>query len=353
MRLFPVTILIIVLNSWGQVSIPNYSLKRDLPSSQVLSKLSQAVDSIVVTSKNWMIYDSADFRIYGLPTEYVYFCNGFIALVDDSQFTTIYSYSNINNNLMGEYFYENHEIGNSLMSFNRYEYDDKNNLIRVSRNDSDSVMVDYRIYEYDAENNNVRTSYYSGSDSLESYSLYEFDNHGNMVRKSYLDADGQVISTNISRYDSLHKLIEHARYRLDTLESANGYEYDSLGNMFRRNNYDSDSLLTSYSIHYYHELSNEVSVQYYSPEDSLLQYFISQYDQYNNLVNNTGYTGDSVFISSTTNTYVYKALNEVCVEPDTGLGIFDKGEQNRISLSNGLKISIPGKCITGLVKERT
>lgn len=137
-----------------------------------------------------------------------------------------YSYLNEYNNagdLIKHYSYEGKELSYSCTN----EYDEFGNKIKEISYDEFGETMGYDTYEYDTAGNKVKQNSYNDIGELVSYKIFEYDDLGNMIKSASYHKTGEMICC-------------------DTYK----YEFDSVGNIIKKDIYDGQSEELSVSREY-------------------------------------------------------------------------------------------------------
>lgn len=212
------------------------------------------------------------------------------------------SFYSSSNDYLWEYFtyeYDGNKIKktkyihpNYTMEFcELYEYNDEDNLIKLSSCNSDYDSSDGIHYEYDVERKLIKKFYEGG------YWIYEYDENGNLKKefkyRGKSDGRNRLVDYKIYEYDNNRNKIRDNFYdkKGNLKDYYTIYEYDNNNNLIKRSIFKSDGKLRKYFVYEYDKNNNKVKEYFYS-NGALVDYYIYEYDENNNLIKRTIYNDD-------------------------------------------------------------
>ncbi|MBQ9609217.1 MAG: hypothetical protein IJV15_07230 [Lachnospiraceae bacterium] len=182
-----------------------------------------------------------------------------------------------------------------------YDYDENGNMTKVTYhytyNDKDSVA---RILSYDENQNLIKDSNYIDGE----YAFgeeYEYDESGKLTKSSSYQAWG-ISSLSTYEYDNSGRITKKKSNLYNTDSKSFGYsyyvyEYDDKGNMINETYYNSDSDFSSerfsyYYIYDYDKDGNMTKATFYDADNVKSSYFEYEYDGSGNMIKYGRYEAD-------------------------------------------------------------
>lgn len=124
------------------------------------------------------------------------------------------------------------EEGSGIYDF---DYDNSNKLIKIDKNNGDSIII-----EYDTNGKIAKILDYEES-NLWSYDLYEYNNLDQIVEIRTLDYEDYTRNVFIYEYDINENLIKKTEYFFGSIESYITFSYDNQGNVIYKSKFLTNS----------------------------------------------------------------------------------------------------------------
>ena len=166
----------------------------------------------------------------------------------------------------------------------------------------DGVLAEYRLYTY-ADEGTLKLSeeLFNSDDELLERLVYKYEDENYRSAHTYeglgellktYDGNGELLNYHVYGYDGRGFLTEDALYdRNDELQTRQEYEYDGKGRKTGWMVYNGENALLSRTSYMY-ENGRNTRIENYSPDKSLLDYFVLEYDSEDRLAESTWYSGD-------------------------------------------------------------
>lgn len=226
------------------------------------------------------------------------------------------------------------------------EYDDKGNLIKLSRYDCDGNILDWEEYEYDSSCNMIKKTYFrdgkkgsvyeydyddsgnittekiSNDDTLKYWNDYEWDSYGNLTKGIVRYPDGTILMTNTydNEYDNDGNLVCCTTYAFNEyypdgqIAERKEFEYNTSGLCTKKLGYDGLGNLAYHEEWEYNEKGEEIKDIKYTffgdPSGRIEEIWEYEYDINGNRIKRilTEYAADGSVSDTSTVNYRYEYI---------------------------------------------
>lgn len=191
------------------------------------------------------------------------------------------------------------DFDGSVMSYTEYTYDKNNNILtQVTFNKDFSLTIPTIKYEYTYDQNNnciVELEYSYGE--LEWKTEYTYDKKGNEVKAEYYEGNGESCGWEEYTYDDKGNMILKLEYDADgKLESKTESTYDKNNNLLKSVEQDGSGAFVGTTEYAYDSESNKLLWAYYDGNNNVME--MQKFDKYGRLIYDmAGYTAAGKLIA--------------------------------------------------------
>ncbi len=196
---------------------------------------------------------------------------------------------------------KDYTVDGNLETFNKYSYNDKNQLIETLFLDDNEEVLESHTFFY--ENNNlVKEHIHYGEneydDDTDFYDIVEYiyNNDNFLISKRSIDSDGEFNSEKKYFYQGNNKIREEIYGENKTLEVELNFEYDENGNIVNESRIDHIENVKNTLEHLYNEQNLKTATLVYNNYDELISKSNFEYNDKNQLVKNIEETRDSYVV---------------------------------------------------------
>lgn len=173
--------------------------------------------------------------------------------------------------------FESYALTNStIITWEKYEYDESDRLIRIKYYDEDGVEEGGFIYEYDAKGNRVKAEKYTRDGNAEWTITYEYDSNGNALTEVREDDYFDCLCTEYE-YDSAGNVVYEKQAEKDVFYYEHIYEYDEVGNHVFSTSYDSEGFIKKTATLEYDEKGRLIKETTYDRDGIILTWYEIEY----------------------------------------------------------------------------
>jgi hypothetical protein len=200
---------------------------------------------------------------------------------EDAEFLEEESHFDEKGNLIRELKYESDNTGCEILE---YEYNDKGDLIRQKMTaEGEMDIEETTLFERDNKGRLVNEVKYYGDDEGEKI-LVEYGAHDNPVRVSKSDPDGDPESEELMEYDSSDKLTRHhVKHFADGTETISVFTYDESSKPVKKVDTDKDGAVISIVEFHYNEQGLLARETESNENDETISEIITTYDDRENI----------------------------------------------------------------------
>ena len=167
----------------------------------------------------------------------------------------------------------------TLMWYHEYTYDGDGRKSSVTSHDASGNQTGHVDLSYNDEGLPL-VSYIFFEDGAVGKYVFERDDSGNAVKKEAYEADGSLSSYSINQYDTDGNLVYLENYDSNKkLYGIEEYEYNENGQQVKRTIYDRDGAMGWYDTYEYDSNGNMIQLNSYDSSDQLLRRLLYQYDE--------------------------------------------------------------------------
>jgi len=189
---------------------------------------------------------------------------------------TFHLHSTWKYNSFGDLIEENHKYHDSLMNFKRmYFYDENRILIKKKLLNDVDLLRREEIYNYNVKNQLIKMIANVPPVNRASITNYEYDSVGNLVKYSTYESNDSSYSWISYKYDDKNRKTDI----FDNYSFHNVFVYDEIGNIIEESNYYGDEDIVWMYLFIYDDYQNMIE-QYVYEQDHSISVILYTYEYY-------------------------------------------------------------------------
>ncbi len=218
----------------------------------------------------------------------------------DNSFTSSYKEFDNNQNVTLE---QDFSAEGSLESYNKYSYNEQNQLIETHYLDESEEVLETHKFYYENDKLIKEHIYYGeneydNDDDYYDIITYEYNNENQLVHKQSFDSDGEFNSEKKYTYDGKNKVNEQIFGENHILELELSYEYDDFGNITDEIRHDHIENMKNILEHQYNEQYLKAVSLVYNNFKELVSKSMFEYNDKSQLIKVIEETRDSYVVKN-------------------------------------------------------
>lgn len=192
-----------------------------------------------------------------------------------------------------------------MNAYTVYTYDENGNVSFTGLYSGDGGLIGSQAYEYDGRNNPVKITMFNSALNDTMMQKFSYDERNRVVEMSFFDKRGNLEAKELNEYEGDKQIVRYFMCRNNEEREISRYEniLDENGNIID-NRWYADSIATSHYSAVFDSAGNRTSVFVYGAGDSVENSFALEYDDKGNITRQSGTDkdGEGLFVM----TYEYE-----------------------------------------------